>query len=319
MRSPPRVVAGVRLGAPLAVLPGSAVCRGWAVDTGRPVLLRVADPGAPAPWADAPFPPGLLAPTRGHTADGRAWLRLDAPGAALATLWPLDGPAGPLWTARALVRGLQLLQAGSPALPVDALLFVDEERLVAGWLGPGHTAPGPGALAPLAQSLDPGDPLGAEVAGWAQAPPPSLEDAELLVVRALATALVGARHGLEHRRKQGDRRDGWTRLQAAVVGLQQVLPPPPADAALPRRGDSAPLRVHSDGHQVRLGGSGPGLLVWHPDRGLDPIACRLVLRTWALAGDQAPQAGAPLLRWLRGMSTLRRAALLLGRQRRRGV
>ncbi len=141
----------------------------------------------------------------------------------------------------------------------------------------------------------------------------------MLLVRGLATALLAARYGLEQRRQQEDRRDDWTRLRAAVVGLQQVLVPPAADVSLPRRGDAAPLAVRSDGQQVRLGGPGPGLLVWHPDRGLDPIACRLVLRTWALAGDDAPAAGSLLLRWLRGMSALRRAALLLGRQHGRGV
>jgi hypothetical protein len=161
--------------------------------------------------------------------------------------------------------------------------------------------------------------VGAEVVGWQQAPPPSLADAEILLVRGLATALLGAHYGLRHRRAQGARLDDWTRLQAAVVGLQQGFPPPAAEVTLPRRGTESILVVQSDGRQVRLGGTGPGLLVWHPDRGLDPIASRLVLRTWALAGDRAPRDGSPLLRWLRGMSTLRRAVLLLDRQRTRGV
>lgn len=306
MTDAPRIVGGVRREATLWSDDQSTLSRGWCVQTGRPALVRVARPGAPA-WS-AWCPPGFVEPRGGTTPV--PWLRLDLPGPALASLLPLDGPLGPSWTARALVHGLRILQAGAPPLPLAWLLAVTSDRLVPCWIGPGRAGSTLSPLATLAVALDPTDPLAALVAEWEQAPPPSLADAEVLLIRGLATALAREHHALQRRQNHQHRGSHRARLRAAVLGLRRVLAPPPATATLPQRA-RASLEITSDGTQVRLGGAGPGLLVWHPARGLDPVAARLALRAWALSRSAVPPSATLLLRWLRAQSTLRRAALLL--------
>jgi len=315
----PARIDGARRDALLGWDDWSTTWSGWDTSTGRPLRLRLLRP-AIAASADAgrhlrvPAPvPGVLWPTAHR--DG-VWphLRLALPGPPLQAVLPLDEPLDPLLSAQVLgaaAAGVQALHRAqhAPSGPLAAWLFFDGGGVRLGWAGPGETERPMSALATLAATLEPItlDPLCALVQGWASLPPPDPDSAAELVRRALHDQLAAATLTLHRRRGSAHARGHRARLARAIERLAAAVPPPRLDLHLDTV--AGPLAIGSDGRAVTAGPPGAPGPVYAPRGGLRPATARLVLRAWAAAGH--PSEAAPLMRWLRGMSRLRVARLLV--------
>lgn len=248
--------------------------------------------------------------------------RVTAPFACtLADLLPLEGP-DPAWAAglalgtfAALVRGHargethgwigpESVVLGAQGwtlawLPRNAVSAVDDVR----------------TLGSLLSELDDGE-LGELGAAFAEDPPPSTPDAARLVVAACAAGLARAHHALVSRARHQDRSWRQRRLAALAARLDLAGRPPVVSGIVNEDPDGVRLTLTSDGVIVRATRVHPesptpdGYVVYGPT-GLDPVAARAVLRSWATgAGDPALS---PLTRWLAAAGRLRVDRRLLSR------
>jgi len=263
-------------------------------------------------------------------------------GPSLADLLPIEDPPDSQVIARFLVGGLSGLKA------------LHKEGLVHGGLTPQHlvltdsgvrlawldalleTQREPSQdlaeLGAAVAQLDPErlDPVGEVARALAEEPPPSVEFAEALLLRALGTNLAERRHALALRGRMLARAGDEARLLRAVRRLAESVPPPKGTYCLRAGHDAVMVVADSDGERVR-GGPVAGLparflpTVWSRDGGLEPTGARVLLRAWASRnrGDEerraaqalelghTDEAAQDLCRWLSAQSRLRAVRLLL--------
>jgi hypothetical protein len=352
----PPVVGGVIRGALLEADAISATWLGWDEASGGRAAVRCLR----TPWLRDPvlhrrIEAGLrlsatvpgLAPARFQPHDAWPHVRWQLPGTLLADLLPVEAPPELRPFARWMATALQTIAAlharglrFGPLGPSRVLLT--EHRAFLLWLdpfdlGPGDPATDVAALASSLLSLDPGGlhPLSQVALPWTGDTAPGAAEAAALVRRGLADELLAARHRLVLRNRTATRGERTARLFRAVLGLGRAVPPPAGRCCLHAGLDRTLLLVESDGRRVR-GGRALGLtadlpVLYAPDRGLDAVATRAVLRAAARSepGDEALRAriqaslpgdgagGAALLRWLAAASRLRAAHLLLAWRLRR--
>ncbi len=350
----PPDLAGVRRTHLMAYDPLSTTWAGWDLTTGTPAWLRVLRPQWQGhPGMDRRFVSGLspIAGLRVWTsgrAHGLPFFRLSAPGVPLRMLLPEGAdppfslPERAIWFARG-IDGLLVLHRHGRGLagPIaDQLtLGTDGPRLVdldafAKTVDPLHD------LADLARTLlslapDAHDPLSALAHAWSTTPPPSIDDAAVLLQRAMAVHLVGLRHGLARSRRADTRRNRIGRLSRLVARLTLTSSPPTGRACVAVLPDDSLLMVDASPDRLVAGPVArpdvpPPHLVWSAASGIDPNAVRLVLRAWAsrppereparLAVQQQLGAAAVdpswVVQWLSAARRLRSARLLLDAEHR---
>ena len=181
------------------------------------------------------------------------------------------------------------------------------------------------ALAPDAQ-----DPIATLARAWAEGVAPDARDGEILVARAMASHLAWLRHQLVRSRRHHTRGSRVARLSRLLRRLDQVQQPPAGRACLAVQPSGTEVHVWVDGTLLRGGPLEPGgrlpmSVVWSPERGLDPVASRIIVRAWsacqgpekeraqAIQAELGPTAVPPevFIRWLKAARRLRSARLLL--------
>ncbi len=347
----PGVVDGVRRTHMVSHDPVSTTWEGWDLTSGRRVRIRALRPR----WRRDPVwlrrlqrtadlvaeIPGLL-PVR-WMADGD-WphLRVEVRGATLADHLPVEDPADSGRLAAFLGAGLIALEdlhtqglLHGELSPLDLVWGPQGAAVI--WLDPLRRTLGTpqddlAALGAAVGQLDPEaqDPLGAMAHGLAELPPPSADLAELLLRRAMATALADRRHHLAMQARGVARRGARARLLRATRSLSAALPPPQAHVCLRAGHDPVVVVAESDGRSVRggpVGGVPASFLphVWSPEDGLDATAARVLLRAWATRarGDEprrvelqeelggTDELAGGLCRWVSGQARLRALRMLM--------
>jgi len=334
----------------------STTWEAWDTESGRPALLKVLRPR----WRAVPamvrrferqtnhaalcaFGPCNPAPIHHRV--------LDSPGIPLSAVFPLsDEPAVSLPERAAAfafgLAGLQTLHADSRSLGAP----------VAEWLTVGPAGPrlldtdhfgapfDPHAdLRSLADAVlrlapEATDPIATLARTWTERPPPTADDAAVLVRRAMAAHLARLRHQLARSRRMDHKAHRLGHLSRLLGRLAAVERPPVGSACLAVTDDGLHVMVRSDGRTL-LGGPVPSPvheelpLVWSADGGLDPVAARLLMRAWsqrqtgqddrreavhAALGSSATDAGL-VVRWLSAARRLRSARLLLDAEARFSV
>ena len=325
---------------------------GWDLATGAPVWLSILRPrwlGHPAMlrrfW-ESPVAAGTrcFSPHRNGELPLRTVIR---PGTTLRELTPLSGEDEVSLPLRAsiLAHGLQGLaglhqqKRGVGGSVRDWLVVAPEgPRLIdrhafCAAFDPAHElmelAASVVALAPNAR-----DPIATLARAWCERPPPSAEDAGELASRAMATHLAWLRHELVRTRRSRIRGDRLGRLSRLIRRLDRVQHPPVGEACLAVGPDGQLVRVWSDGQTLRGGrsvaGAGEALpVIWSAEEGLDPVACRLLIRGWSQRDGRCAQTAAAqaalgeratdptlFIRWLKASRRLRSARLLLDAEAR---
>lgn len=347
----PGVVDGVRRTHLVTHDPISTTWEGWDLTSGRRVRIRALRPR----WRRDPVwlrrlqrtadlvseIPGLL-PVRWLPDGDWPHLRVWVNGATLADHLPVEDRADSGRLAAFLGAGLIALNdlhtqglLHGEVSPLSLVWGPDGARVI--WLDPLRRAPGTpqddlAALGGTVAQLDPDahDPLGAMAHGLAELPPPSADMAELLLRRAMATALADRRHHLAVQARGVAKRGARARLLRATRALSAALPPPQGQVCLRAGHDPVLVVAESDGESVRggpVGGVPPTFLphVWNPEDGLDATAARVLLRAWAtrargdedrraevqddLGSDDALAGG--LCRWVSGQARLRALRMLM--------
>ncbi|MEC7242217.1 MAG: hypothetical protein VXW32_13370 [Myxococcota bacterium] len=279
-----------------------------------------------------------------HSAIEEEWPRLwvSIEGMTLADLLPAEDLPESLRIAQFLAGGLRGLRSLHSRGLVHGNVGPDKLVLTASgvglvWLDGFLEAPGTprddiAQLARAVSQLDPeqSDPIGLLAHGWADDPPLSVEMAESVLVRFLATYLTERRHTLLMRSRHVHARQGEARLLRAVRSLALALPPPETTVCLRAGMDSVLVVAESDGLTVRGGGLAALPIrhlpeIWSPQRGLDASASRMLLRSFATrrTGDEARRSEVQrdlqsndeeaehLCRWLSAQARLRATTKLL--------
>lgn len=344
----PTDLGGVRRGRIWAQDPVSVTFEGWD-GTGR-VAIRVLRPSVKDDpvWRRrlekaARIDPGpeILAPER-YVAEEWPHLVVPLPGASLADLLPVEDPPDPRTVARYFAGGLaglkRLHEAGLVHGGVrGAHLVQTQDGVRLAWLDPVLTSPRDGCedLADLGRviaSLDPDnvDPIASLARGLAEGPTPTAEMAQELLVRSLGSVLADHRHRLAMRGRLVTRRGDEARLLTLARRLQKASEPPAGKFCLRAGRDSVLVVADSDGSTIK-GGPVASVdarfmpTVWSPERGLDAVAARALMRAWAtrtrgdeerrgeimenLSGDDANAD--VLCRWLSCQARLRAVRMLL--------
>lgn len=313
--------------------PATTTWEAWDTVTGDRVLLRASRTEAPLDDRCAHVSTLPLAVSRSNK--GRPHLRTAALSCSLADLLPVDGPPGPVWSARlalGVYAALSAIHATGHAhgwVGPDSVVLTPRGWTLA-WLGPvpGATAADDlRAVGRLVAALDPLGPIGDLASGFAEVPPPSAADATRLLLQACASALASERHALVRRARALGAASGRAHLGRLAGRLHALVPPPPADGCVAVDDDGVALFVKSDSACIlgtrellprrsegRPDAAAPGFVVWGPD-GLDPVAVRLLLRAWTRrdAGTAEPDIAA-LMRWLAAASRLRVDRMVLATQ-----
>lgn len=345
------VVDGVRRTALVAHDPISTTWEGWDLTSGRRVRIRALRPR----WRKDPVwlrrlqrtadlvseIPGLL-PVRWYPDGEWPHLRVEVDGATLADHLPVEDPADSGRLAAFLGAGLTALDGlhcqgllHGHLSPMDLVWGPTGAAVV--WLDPlldtlGTAQDDLAALGRAVGQLDPEalDPLGAMAHSLAELPPPSTDGAELLLRRAMASALADRRHHLAVQARSVARRGAHARLLRATRALTAAVPPPRGQVCLRAGLDPVLVVAESDGRTVRGGpvGGVPATFlphVWSPDAGLDATAARVLLRAWATRarGDEDRRAtiqseleatddtAGHLCRWISGQARLRALRMLM--------
>jgi len=347
----PGVLDGVRRTHLVAHDPITTTWEGWDLSSGRRLRIRVLRPR----WRRDPVwlrrlqrtaervseIPSLV-PVRWRPDGEWPHLRVQVDGATLADHLPVEDRADSGRLAAFLGAGLMALDElhtqgllHGAVTPLSLVWGADGARLV--WLDPLRTDPCTpqqdlAALGAAVAQLDPDaqDPLGAMAHGLAELPPPSADLAELLLRRAMATALADRRHHLAVQARGVAKRGARARLLRATRALSSALAPPQGQVCLRAGHDPVLVVAESDGSAVRggpVGGVPAAFLphVWNQEDGLDASAARILLRAWATRarGDEARRAeiqdelGATdalaggLCRWVSGQARLRALRMLM--------
>ncbi len=347
----PGLLGGVRRVRLVSHDPVSTTWEGWDLSSGRRVLVRALRPR----WRRDPVwrrrlqrtadlvaeLPGL-APVSWQGSDEWPHLRVELEGATLADHLPPEDPADTARLAALLGAGLVALdglhthgQVHGDLTPMHLVWGPTGAQLV--WLDALHLEVGApaadlAALGAAVGALDPSglDPLGALAHNLAESPPPSTDVAELLLRRALASALADRRHHLAVQARGVARRGARARLLRATRALAASLTPPHGQVCLRAGHDPVLVVAECDGEAVRggpVGGVPAPLLptVWSKESGLDAAAARVLLRAWAtrargdeerrgevqgeLGGDDA--LAAHLCRWVSGQARIRALRMLM--------
>ena len=344
----PPGLGGVRRSRIWAQDPISVTYEGWD-GTGR-VAIRVLRPSVKDDpvWrrrleraARVQPGPEILAPERYVD---EVWPHLVVPlsGTSLADLLPVEDPPDPRTVARFFAGGL----AGLSRLHEQGLvhgglrpahLVMTSEGVKLAWLDPVLPSPRDACedLADLGRAisqLDPEhvDPVATLARGLAEGPTPTTDMVEVLLVRTLGSVLADRRHRLAMRSRLVTRRGDEARLLDLARRLQRAITPPAGKFCLRAGRDAVLVVADSDGRTVK-GGPVASVdarfmpTVWTPDRGLDAVAARALMRAWATRarGDEERRASLMeelsgndedaqiLCRWLSCQARLRAVRMLL--------
>jgi len=342
----PPIIDGARRDRLVWADPISTTWTGWDVHTGARLMLRCLRPY----WREDPVmrrrlarspreaPPSVL-PLSWRPDGDWPHLRTALPGPLLAEkrCADPDALAGALVAA---VRGMQPLHARGLWLGGDLLdqIAAGPEGAVLIWLDrfdpPGSRTEDLQAIGELACALDPHGQvrLGEFVGEWRFNPPPTAEDAAYLLQRAMAAALIAARHRLRAASHRQGVRAHRLRLAGLVARLRH-LPTPRVAACLAAPADRLPTIVVSDGSSLRGGEGLPAALpvVAPADAPMDVFAARALLRAArkhrtrddarrdavdTTLGSQHGDRDA-VVRWLKARLQLRSLSMLLEQQIRR--
>jgi len=344
----PPGLGGVRRGRIWAQDPITVTYEGW--DGSGRVALRVLRPSVKDDpvWRrrlerSARTQPGeeVLAPER-YVDEDWPHLVVPLPGPSLADLLPVEDPPDSGTVARFFAGGL----AGLRCLHAQGLvhgglraahLVQTRDGVKLAWLDPVLSRPRDACddLADLGRTvarLDPDnvDEVASLARGLAEGPTPTAEMAEVLFVRTLGSVLADRRHRLAMRSRLVTRRGDEARLLQLAHRLQRATQPPVGKFCLRAGRDSVLVVAESDGTHIK-GGPVASVdarfmpTVWSPERGLDAVAARALMRAWATRnrGDEDrraelmseltgtdPQADV-LCRWLSCQARLRAVRMLL--------
>lgn len=339
----PPIIDGARREALLWTDPIATVWSGWDSHSGQRLLMRCLRPY----WRDDPVMrrrmaqgvknvPATLSALSWHEQGDWPHLRVHLHGPLLSELPHLESASRAAVLAAA-ISGLQSLHRHGLWLGEELFdhLALSDGKPVLIWLdrfaAPGNQAADLTAIGRLAQRLniDDDDDLSRLVSTWQFNPPPTADDAGLLLQRAMASTLAEARHRLASQHRRQDVRRLRRTLQQCVEHMLG-LPIPTFRACLAASTDQPPTVVFSDG-QTLSGGQGEigALPVVASRRGhVDVSACRGLLRAARrhsidndglrqavdakIHGDSTQRTAA--IGWMVARLQLRSLALLLERQ-----
>jgi hypothetical protein len=347
----PNIVDGIRRTLLITHDPISTTWEGWHMGSGKRVRIRALRPRwrRDPIWlrrfnrtADMVTEIPSLTPVRWRPEGDWPHLLVEVPGATLADHLPVEDPADSGRLAAFLGAGLIALDdlhncglVHGHISPMSLVWGPNGARVI--WLDPLLMDAGPpqqdlAALGRAVGQLDPDcmNPLGAMAHSLAELPPPTTALAELLLRRAMATALADRRHHLAVQARSVARRGAHARLLRATRSLAAALQPPSGVFCLRAGHDPVLIIAKSDGRSVRGGPTG-GVpaeflpLVWSPETGLDAPAARVLLRAWATRtrGDEERRAAvqrqnnatdekaSALCRWISGEARLRALRMLM--------